>query len=149
MQLVQNVRKIFKIEHKNDENINHFKVLWWKTEDLTTEYLFYLIEEKDEPIDLYIKKVEVNRENEQENEHLLQFSYNENKELNIFVDEIILYERINGYNSDTPEYNDTKTILEKFIFLTENHYDKIKSELENQRKEMQKKRQLQQIFKGF
>jgi hypothetical protein len=27
MQLVQNVRKIFKIEHKNDENINHFKVL--------------------------------------------------------------------------------------------------------------------------
>jgi hypothetical protein len=48
-----------------------------------------------------------------------------------------------------PEYNDTRAILEKFIFLTENHYNKTKSELEKQRQERQKKKQLQQIFKGF
>jgi hypothetical protein len=65
------------------------------------------------------------------------------------VDEIILYEKVNKSDPDSVEYNDTKAILEKFIFLTENHYDKLKSEMEKIREEKQKKRQLQQIFKGF
>ncbi len=149
MQLIQNVRWIFKLERKDWEQNPYFKILGWKTENSILEYLFYLIEEKDEPIDLYIKKVEIYQENEQENEHLVQFSYNEDKELNVFVDEVILYERINKSSPDTPEYNDTKTILEKFIFLTENQYNKLKSEIDKQREEKQKKRQLQQIFKGF
>ena len=149
MHLVQNVREIFKLERRDWEQNPYFKILWWKTNDSTLEYLFYLIEEKDEPIDLYIKKVETNQENEEESEHLVQFSYNEDKELNIFVDEIILYEKINKSDSNSIEYNDTKSILEKFIFLTDNHYDKMKSELDKQREERQKKRQLQQIFKGF
>jgi hypothetical protein len=65
------------------------------------------------------------------------------------VDEVILYEKINKSDPDTPEYNDTKAILEKFIFLTENYYNKLKEEMNKQREEKQKKRQLQQIFKGF
>jgi hypothetical protein len=69
--------------------------------------------------------------------------------LNIFVDEVILYENINKSEPDTPGYNDTKTILEKFIFLTDNHYQKLEDEINKQREEKQKKRQLQQIFKGF
>ena len=149
MHLVQNTHGIFKLEHKNWEQNPYFKILWSKTSNSTIEYLFYLIEEEDEPIDLYIKKVETNQENWEENEHLVQFSYNEEKELNIFVDGVILYERINKSDSDSTEYNDTKSILEKFIFLTDNHYDKLKSELDKLHKEKQKKRQLQQIFKGF
>ena len=149
MHLVQNVREIFKLERKDWEENPYFKILWWKTKDSILEYLFYLIEEKDEPIDLYIKKVETNKENEQESEHLVQFSYNKSKELNIFVDEVILYEKINKSDSNNTEYNDTKAILEKFIFLTDNHYDKLKTEIDKQRKEKQKKKQLQQIFKGF
>ena len=140
MHLVQNTHGIFKLEHKNWEQNPYFKILWSKTSNSTIEYLFYLIEEEDEPIDLYIKKVETNQENWEENEHLVQFSYNEEKELNIFVDGVILYERINKSDSDSTEYNDTKSILEKFIFLTDNHYDKLKSELD---------KLLQQIFKGF
>jgi hypothetical protein len=116
---------------------------------LSLEYLFYLIEEEDEPIDLYIKKVETYQGNEEENEHLLQFSYNKDKELNIFVDEIILYEKVNKSDANSTEYNDTKAILEKFIFLTDNYYDKLKYELNKLHEEKQKKRQLQQIFKGF
>ena len=149
MILVQNVREIFKLEHKDEDHNPYFKILWWKTEKSTLEYLFYLIEEEDEPIDLYIKKVETNLEDNEEIEHLVQFSYNETKELNIFVDEIILYEAINKFDSNSTEYRDTKAILEKFIFLTQNHYDKLKSELDKQREERQKKKQLQQIFKGF
>ena len=149
MHLVLNVRGIFKLERKDWEQNPYFRILWWKTDDSTLEYLFYLIEEDDEPIDLYIKKVETNQENGEENEHLVQFSYNWDKELNIFVDEVILYEKINKSDSDNAEYNDTKTILEKFIFLTENHYDKMKAEFDKQREEKQKKKQLQQIFKGF
>ena len=149
MHLVQNVRWIFKIERKDWEQNPYFKILWWKTADSTLEYLFYLIEEEDEPIDLYIKKVETNKEGEEENEHLVQFSYDKDKELNIFVDEVILYERINKSDPNTTEYNDTKSILEKFIFLTDNHYEKLESELNKQREEKQKKKQLQQIFKGF
>ena len=148
MHLVENTREIFKLERKDWEQNPYFKILWWKTADSTLEYLFYLIEEEDEPIDLYIKKVETIQENGEENEHLVQFSYND-KELNIFVDEIILYEKINYSDYDSTEYNDTKSILEKFIFLTDNHYNKLKAEIDKQREERQKKKQLQQIFKGF
>ena len=62
---------------------------------------------------------------------------------------MILYEKINKSDPEIVEYNDTKTILEKFIFLTDNHYDKLKSELDKIYEEKKKKRQLQQIFKGF
>ena len=149
MHLVQNVRWIFKLERKDEEQNPYFKILWWKTANSTLEYLFYLIEEQNEPIDLYIKKVETDQETSEEIEHLVQFSYNEDKELNIFVDEVILYEKINKSDSDSPEYNDTKAILEKFIFLTDNYYDKLKEQINKEREEKQKKRQLQQIFKGF
>ena len=149
MHLVQNVREIFKLERRDWEQNPYFKILWWKTDNSTLEYLFYLIEDEDEPIDLYIKKVETNQETGEESEHLVQFSYNLDKELDIFVDEIILYESINKSDINSPEFNDTKSILEKFIFLTDNHYDKLKSELNKLHEERQKKRQLQQIFKGF
>ena len=85
MHLVQNVREIFKLERKDWEQNPYFKILWWKTTDSILEYLFYLIEEEDEPVDLYIKKIKTDQENEEEDEHLVQFSYNENKELNIFT----------------------------------------------------------------
>ena len=149
MNLVQNVRGIFKFERKDWEQNPYFKILWWKTNNSTLEYLFYLIEEENEPIDLYIKKVEINQDSWEENEHLVQFSYNEDKELNIFVDEVILYERINKSDSDSTEYRDTKAILEKFIFLTETYYKELKVKYDAERKEKEKKRQLQQIFKGF
>lgn len=148
IELVQNVRWIFKFEHKNWDENPYFKIIWWKTNDSTLEYLFYLIEEKNEPIDLYIKKVEINKE-EDEDEHLVQFSYDEDKELNIFVDEVILYERVNKSDSDSAEYSDTKAIFEKFIFLTQNYYDELKAKYNEERRERQKKKQLQQIFKGF
>ena len=148
MHLVEDTRGIFKLEHKDWEQDHYFKILWWKTNNSTLEYLFYLIEEDDEPIDLYIKKVETNQESWEENEHLVQFSYN-NKELSIFVDEVILYEMINKAESDSSEYNDTKAILEKFTFLTDNYYRELKTKYDEERKERQKKRQLQQIFKGF
>ena len=149
MQLVQNVRWIFKFERKDGEQNPYFKILWWKTTNSTLEYLFYLIEEKDEPIDLYIKKVETDQGNWEEVEHLLQFSYNENKELNIFVDEVILYEWINKADSDSKEWIDTKSVIEKFIFLTQTYYDKLEHQRKKEREEKQKKKQLQQIFKGF
>ena len=147
MKLVQISRDIFRLERKDGESNPYFKILWGKTNNQTLEYLFYLIEEENEPIDLYIKKVETN--GDEENEHLVQFSYNEEKELNVFVDEVILYEKINKSEPNTSEYNDTKSILKKFIFLTENYYDKLKAEFDRIQKEKQKKRQLQQIFKGF
>jgi hypothetical protein len=56
---------------------------------------------------------------------------------------------INKAESDSSEYNDTKAILEKFTFLTDNYYRELKTKYDEERKERQKKRQLQQIFKGF
>ena len=52
MSLVQVSRDIFKLERKDWEQNPYFKILWWKSDNLTLEYLFYLIEEEDEPIDL-------------------------------------------------------------------------------------------------
>jgi hypothetical protein len=60
-----------------------------------------------------------------------------------------LYEDINNADDSSWEYRDTKAILEKFIFLTQTHYDELESEVKRQQEEKQKKRQLQNIFKGF
>ena len=51
------------------------------------------MEDEEDHSDLFIKKVETNHENNDEEEHLLQRSYHRQlQKLNIFVDEIILYE---------------------------------------------------------
>ena len=148
MKLVRNARWIFKLERKNGEAESCFKIIGWKNTDTTIEYLFYLIEQPSEPLDLFIKKIERDLANWEEVEHLVQFSYAD-KKLNIFVDEVILYEDINNADDSSWEYRDTKAILEKFIFLTQTHYDELESEVKRQQEEKQKKRQLQNIFKGF
>ena len=148
MKLVWNARWIFKLERKNGEAESCFKIIGWKNTDTTIEYLFYLIEQPSEPLDLFIKKIERDLANWEEVEHLVQFSYAD-KKLNIFVDEVILYEDINNADDSSWEYRDTKAILEKFIFLTQTHYDELESEVKRQQEEKQKKRQLQNIFKGF
>ena len=77
---------------------------------------------------------------------MVQFSYDKNKTLNIFVDEVILYQEINKSDPSTPWYSDTKAILEKFIFLTENYYHELKTKLENENKEKQKKKTITTNF---
>ena len=147
--LVQISRDIFNIEHKNWENNPYYKIIWGKTENEILEYFLYLIEQEDEPIDLFIKKLETNKETWDEIEHLVQFSYDMDKNLNVFVDEVILYEKVNKSEKDTQQRNDTKSILEKFIFLAQTYYDELKSELERKREEKEKKKKLQNIFKWF
>ena len=148
MKLVWNSRWIFRLERKNWGVESCFKIIGWKNTDTTLEYLFYLIEQPGEPLDLFIKKIERDLDNWEEIEHLVQFSY-EDKKLNIFVDEIILYEHINNADDSSWEYRDTKAVLEKFIFLSQTYYDELESEIKRQQEEKQKKRQLQNIFKGF
>lgn len=147
-ELVKNSREIFKYERKNWENEPYFKIIWSKSQISILDYLFYLIEEPWEPLDLYIKKTIINSESEEE--HMLQFSYDWNKkELMIFVDEAILYETINKLDNDSVELRDTKMVLEKFIFLTQTYLDKIKWEREKLQEEKKRKKQLHHIFKGF
>jgi hypothetical protein len=53
----------------------------------------YLVEDEEDHIDLFIKKVETDNEAEEEDEHLLQWSYHtQTQHLDIFVDEILLYQ---------------------------------------------------------
>ena len=148
--LVQIARDIFKLEHKQWTQNPYFKIIWSKTTNNLLEYYFYLIEEPGEPVDLFIKKVNTNLESEEEDEHIVQFSYNwEEKFLNIFVDEVILYEKVNKFDPTESPWMDTKSILEKFTFLAETYYEKIKAEREKQQEEKAKKRHLQQIFRRF
>jgi len=148
--LVQIARDIFKLEHKQWTQNPYFKIIWSKTTNSILEYYFYLIEEPNEPVDLFIKKVNTNLETGEEDEHMVQFSYNwEEKTLDIFVDEVILYEKINKSEPTESSWLDTKSILEKFTFLAETYYEKLKSEREKQQEEKAKKKHLQQIFRRF
>jgi hypothetical protein len=53
----------------------------------------YLVEDEEFHLDLFIKKVDTNTETQEEDEHLLQRSYHTQLQtLNIFVDEILLYQ---------------------------------------------------------
>ena len=78
------------------------------------EYFIYLVEDEENHSDLFIKKVQTNNETEDEIEHLLQWSYNsENNNLDIFVDEILLYQIENG-NSEEEKRNLIVSKIDKF-----------------------------------
>jgi len=82
-------KKIFELSTDK----SHFKILGGKNPQSTLEYFIYLIEDEEHRRDLFIKKVETNHQGEEEAEHLLQWSYHSQQhKLDIFVDEIILYE---------------------------------------------------------
>jgi hypothetical protein len=73
------------------------------------EYFIYLVEDEDDHIDLFIKKIETNTTTNEEQEHLLQWAYTINgQHLDIFVDEMLLYQL------DTPpEPEKLNEIIEK------------------------------------
>jgi hypothetical protein len=56
---------------------------------------------------------------------------------------------VNKLDETSIEYNDTKSILEKFVFLTDKYYNELRIKRNQELEEKQKKRQLQKIFKGF
>jgi hypothetical protein len=71
----------------------------------------YLVEDEENHIDLFIKKVETHSGTEEEEEHLLQWSYTTtNQNLDIFVDEILLYQ----FGEGEEDFSDKKTeIIDK------------------------------------
>ncbi|MDR2191019.1 MAG: hypothetical protein LBP53_07865 [Candidatus Peribacteria bacterium] len=52
-----------------------------------------MVEDEENHIDLFIKKVDTDNETQEEDEHLLQCSYHTQLQtLDIFVDEVLLYQ---------------------------------------------------------
>ncbi|MDR0282110.1 MAG: hypothetical protein LBI53_02000 [Candidatus Peribacteria bacterium] len=133
-------REIFTLLPEGEQ---FFKITGNKTEDSLTEYDNYLVEDEENNIDIFIKKTDVNHEEEEE--HLLQRSYNtEQKKLNIFVDEILLY-----------EYDEQQTNtqisgkLDKFIFLYETFHKELSKKYLEQQETENKRKQLNEIFRNF
>jgi hypothetical protein len=51
------------------------------------------VEDEEHYTDLFIKKVDTNNQTQEENEHLLQWSYHTQLQtLDVFVDEFLLYQ---------------------------------------------------------
>ncbi|MDR0607875.1 MAG: hypothetical protein LBG52_06105 [Candidatus Peribacteria bacterium] len=85
--LTDTARAIFALS----EDKSNFTIVGGKTDTSLLEYFVYLIEDEINHLDLFIKKVET--QNEEEHEHLLQWSYDTSKQhLDILVDEILLYQ---------------------------------------------------------
>jgi hypothetical protein len=79
------------------------------------EYFVYLVEDEENHIDLFIKKVETANETEEETEHLLQWSYTTtNHNLDVFVDEILLYQFGAEAEEETEKKAEIINKLDKF-----------------------------------
>jgi len=138
--LINTTREIFTLLPEGEQ---FFKITGNKTENSLTEYDNYLVEDEENNIDIFIKKIDVHHEEEEE--HLLQWSYNtKHKKLNIFVDEILLYE------CDEQQTN-TQILgkLDKFIFLYETFYEELSKKYLEQQETETKRKQLNEIFRNF
>jgi hypothetical protein len=102
LSLVQTAKTIFSLQ----EDQHSFTLLGEKTATSTLEYYVYLVEDEENHLDLFVKKINIDNKSSDEEEHLLQWSYHTQLQtLHIFVDEILLYQ------GETPD--DDRIILEK------------------------------------
>ncbi|MDR3169724.1 MAG: hypothetical protein LBU27_08570 [Candidatus Peribacteria bacterium] len=105
LSLTDTARAIFALS----EDKSSFKIIGNKTETTLIEYFVYLIEDEIDHLDLFIKKVET--QGDEEDEHLLQWSYDTAKQrLDILVDEMLLYQ----FNQKNTEANGVFDKLNKF-----------------------------------
>ncbi|GHV25346.1 hypothetical protein FACS1894176_03600 [Bacteroidia bacterium] len=105
LSLTDTARAIFALQ----EDKSNFKIIGGKTSDNLLEYFVYLIEDEADHIDLFIKKVET--QDDEEDEHLLQRTYTTTSQhLDIFVDEMLLYQ----FTKDNKEANGVTDKLNKF-----------------------------------
>ncbi|MDR2541401.1 MAG: hypothetical protein LBD11_06710 [Candidatus Peribacteria bacterium] len=105
LSLTDTARAIFALQ----EDKSNFKIIGGKTADNLLEYFVYLIEDEADHIDLFIKKVET--QDDEEEEHLLQWTYTTTSQhLDIFVDEMLLYQ----FTKDNKEANGITDKLNKF-----------------------------------
>lgn len=146
LELSSTARKIFQLS----EDTSHFKILGGKSPKSTLEYFIYLVEDEDNHSDLFIKKVETNNEDSDEEEHLLQWSYNKDQHsLDIFVDEVILYELKQQATEEENKKNQIMEKLNKFWFLFETYFQDLYKEYQEKKEAQEKKKQLHEIFRSF
>jgi hypothetical protein len=104
----------------------------------------YLVEDEENHIDLFIKKVETNSVTDVETEHLLQWSYTTTtQEVDVLVDEVLLYQ----LKTDTSPEILSK--LDKFGFLFETHYEELNKAYQEKKQAEAKKKQLHDVFRNF
>lgn len=106
LSLTDTARSVFALQ----DDKSNFKIIGGKNADKLLEYFVYLIEDETDHVDLFIKKVETQND-EEEDEHLLQWSYTTTgQHLDIFVDEMLLYQ----FTAKTTEANGVLDKLNKF-----------------------------------
>lgn len=144
-ELVKTTREIFSLLSEEDQS---FRVLGGKSGTSTLEYYIYLVEDEEENTDLFVRKVETDNQTQEETEHLLQWNLNYAKNLlNVFVDEILLFELSD--EEDQKYQNDIIAKLYKFGFLFETHYQDLYKAYEEKKEGEEQKKQLQEIFRAF
>ncbi|MBQ7074133.1 hypothetical protein IJM86_03590 [bacterium] len=109
-------KKILSISEDNTS----FSFSGGETVNSKIEYQIYLIEDEEDHTDLFFKKIETKQETGDEEEHLIQWTYNKTKDkLDVFVDEVILYEIGNGHTEEEKWENMIIEKLNKFASFFE------------------------------
>ena len=114
------------------------------------EYQIYLIEDEENHVDLFFKKIDTHIDSGEEDEHLIQWTYYKDEDkLDIFVDEVILYQ-IGGWHSEE-EKRENMIIekLNKFQNFFEGYYDDLSKEVQKKKEIEEQNRLLHEIFKNF
>lgn len=139
-------KKILSISEDNTS----FSFSGGETVNSKIEYQIYLIEDEEDHTDLFFKKIETKQETGDEEEHLIQWTYNKTKDkLDVFVDEVILYEIGNGHTEEEKWENMIIEKLNKFASFFEWYYNDLYKKVQKQKEIEEKNRLLHEIFKNF
>lgn len=111
---------------------------------------YIISQEPEEEINsLTIKKIEKNYANEEENEHVLEFTTaEENKNLIVKVDTYVLYEEEKDL-VDPVKQLQVSDKMKKFIFLLQEKQSDLQEKYEVIKEEKEKKRAFRDIFRNF
>ncbi len=132
------------------EDKNMFSFSGGETVQSKIEYQIYLIEDEENHTDLFFKKTETQTESGEEEEHLIQWTYHKDKDkLDIFVDEVILYEIGDGHFEEEKRENMIIEKLNKFANFFEGYYSDLAKEVQRKKEIEERNRLLHEIFKNF
>ena len=148
-ELIKLSKEMLKLEKNitNSDEVSEIEIIWNNTEKNMTRYIISLNE--DNIASVMIKKIEKDYARDEENEHTLEFtSEEENSNLIVNVDSFKLYEELIDLQDPVKQLQ-VGDKMKKFAFLFQGKISELEEKYEEAKERKEKMKAFRDIFRNF
>ena len=148
-ELIKLSKEMLKLEKNvtNSDEVSEIEIIWNNTEKNMTRYLISL--DEDNIASVVIKKIEKDYARNEENEHTLEFtSEEENSNLIVNVDSFKLYEESIELQDPVKQLQ-VGDKMKKFAFLFQGKISELEEKYEEVKERKEKMKAFRDIFRNF